>query len=77
MGEFHHVKLWMAERGHRCRIEIDGREIHGVLSVRLDVSAADHPTVTIELSPRALEVEGAAAIEMYREIVPVTTGADR
>ena len=78
MGEFHHVKLWMDERGHRCRIEIDGREIHGALSVRADVAGdLNPPTVRIELIPRTLEVEGAAEIDMYRKILPITTGVDR
>lgn len=76
MSMFHHIKIVTDERGHRSRVEIDGREVQGVVEVNVSVSAMNHPRVTIDLVPRFLEVEGAAEIDMHREILPIPRRED-
>ena len=69
-AEFHTIKIVTSHLGNKTRIEMDGRELWGVTAVSVNLEAGQRPTVTIELVPEVLTVEGTVReIAMSRKVL--------
>ena len=75
--ELHAVKITAANNGYSSKVEIDGQEVKGALSVRVDIQASNlPPKVTLELFAD-IDVAGEAEIvtawrEAFTHALPPT-----
>jgi hypothetical protein len=71
MDDFHHVKITGGPHGNDSRLEIDDWEVQGVTRVTVSVDAMKVTKVSIELTPRIIEIDSDGEIEMSRKILPI------
>lgn len=58
MTDYHEVLLVDHGNGKAQRVELDGRELRGVIEVTVSMKAHHRPSVTITLLPRVLRFDG-------------------
>jgi hypothetical protein len=75
----HNVRIEVGSRTFNSRVFLDGQEMRGVYSVRVDIDSTklgNMPMVTILLAAGSLEITGDAVAVIQEEVKPRTARRD-